>query len=287
MPLLTTTEIADLPLPEDPGMLPLPTPLVAAAVVASLFAASWIFARRRAGMAVVPERPHDPVPWNGIDVLQVLLIHVAVAFAGVAGASAEAPLVTRLAIGGLATIVGTIFSLAYLLARGASLGDVGIGDPRPAADLRLALGGLALVVAPVLAFAYVVNLFVPYRHQLVDLLIEQRAPAALALAGFTAVVVAPIAEEMFFRRVLQGWLEKRLPGDGGGQAVGLAAAAFSLAHVGQGLAWLPLFPLALVLGYLVRRTGSIVPSILLHALFNAVSLAILLLQIPGPAAAGG
>jgi len=287
MPLLMTTEIADLPVPDDPGTLPLPMPLVAVAVAASLLAVSWIVARRRAGMPVVAERPHEPVPWNGIDVLQVLLIHVAVAFAGVAGLSAHAPLVTRLAISGLATVVGSVFSLAYLIARGASLRDVGIGDPRPAADLRLALGGLALVLAPVLAFASLVNLLVPYRHQLVDLLLEHRDPAALALAAFSAVVAAPIAEELFFRRVLQGWLEKRLPGDGGGQAVALAAAAFALAHFGQGLAFLPLYPLALVLGHLVLRTGSIVPSILLHALFNAVSLGSLLLQAPGPTPAGG
>jgi membrane protease YdiL (CAAX protease family) len=287
MPLLMTTEIADLPLPEDVGVLPLPVPLVAAAVAASLLTLSWIVARRRAGRAIVPERPHEPVPWNGIDVLQVLLIHVAVAFAGVAGLPQDAPLVTRLAINGLATAVGTIFSLAYLIARGASLVDVGIGTPRPAADLRLALGGLALVVAPVLACAYLVNLLVPYEHPLVDLLLEHRDPAAITLAGVSAVVTAPIAEEFFFRRVLQGWLEKRLPGDGGWQAVALAAAAFALAHVGQGLAFLPLFPLAFVLGLLVQRTGSIVPSILLHALFNAVSLGLLLLQAPGPASAGG
>lgn len=287
MPPLMTTEIADLPLPEDAGLVPLPVPLVAAAVAASLLVTAWIVSRRRAGLAIVPSRPHEPVPWGGVDVLQVLLIHVAVAFVGVAGLSAGAPFVTRLAVNGLATVVGTVFSLAYLIARGASLGDVGIGDPRPAADLRLALGGLALVVAPILACAYLVNLLVPYKHPLIDLLLEHRDPAALALAGFSAVVAAPIAEELFFRRVLQGWLEKRLPGDGGGQAVALAAAAFALAHFGQGLAFLPLYPLALVLGHLVLRTGSIVPSILLHALFNAVSLGALLLQAPGPAAAGG
>lgn len=285
MPPLMTTEIADLPLPDD-AALPVPAPLVVAAVAASLVVLAWIVARLRGGQAIVPERLHDPVPWNGIDVLQVLLIHVAVAVAGVAGLAPDSPLVTRLAINGLATAVGTIFSLAYLIARGASLVDVGIGAPRPAADLRLALGGLALVVAPVLTCAALVNLFVPYEHPIVDLLLADRDPAALALAGFSAVVAAPVAEEFFFRRVLQGWLEKRLPGDGW-QAVALAAAAFALAHVGQGLAFLPLFPLALVLGHLVRRTGSIVPSILLHACFNAVSLGLVLLQAPGPASAGG
>jgi membrane protease YdiL (CAAX protease family) len=282
----------ELPLPELPevldgaGILPVPVPLVVAAVAASLLAVTWIVRRRRAGLPVVAARPHEPVPWSGIDVLQALLIHVAVAFAGVAGLAEDAPLAIRLAVSCLATAVGTVFSLAYLIARGASLADLGLGDLRPAEDLRLAVGGLALVVAPVLAFAYAVNLWVPYEHPIVDLLRAQRDSTALAIVAVSAVVVAPLAEELFFRRVLQGWLEKRLPQADGGQAVGLAAAAFALAHAGQGLAFLPLFPLALVLGHLVRRTGSILPAVLLHGLFNAVSLALLLLQTPAPAAAG-
>lgn len=279
-----TTEIADLPLPEDAGLVPLPVPLVAAAVAASLLVTAWIVARRRAGLAIVPSRPHEPVPWGGVDVLQVLLIHVAVAFVGVAGLSAGAPFVTRLAVNGLATVVGTVFSLAYLIARGASLGDVGIGDPRPAADLRLALGGLALVVAPVLAFAYAVNRIVPYEHPILDLLQSQRDPGALAIVVVSAVVVAPLAEELFFRRVLQGWLEKRLPDSDGSRAIGLAAAAFALAHAGHGLAFLPLFPLAVVLGHLVQRTGSILAATLLHGLFNAVSVGLLLWQLAARAA---
>lgn len=286
------TKRDELPLPElpevldGPGILPVPAPLVVAAVAASLLVVTWIVRRRRAGLPVVAARPQEPVPWSGIDVLQTLLIHVAVAFAGVAGLAEEAPLAIRLAVSGLATAVGMVFSLAYLIARGASLTDLGLGDVRPAEDLRLAVGGLALVVAPVLAFAYAVNMWVPYEHPIVDLLRAQRDSTALAIVALSAVVVAPLAEELFFRRVLQGWLEKRLPQADGGQAVGLAAAAFALAHAGQGLAFLPLFPLALVLGHLVRRTGSIVPAVLLHGLFNAVSLALLLLQTPAPAAAG-
>jgi membrane protease YdiL (CAAX protease family) len=51
------------------------------------------------------------------------------------------------------------------------------------------------------------------------------------------------------------------------------------------LAFLPLFPLALVLGLVAERTGSIVPCVFLHAMFNAVSVFLLLAQ-PGRGAAG-
>jgi membrane protease YdiL (CAAX protease family) len=43
---------------------------------------------------------------------------------------------------------------------------------------------------------------------------------------------------------------------------------------------------AIVLGLIAERTGSIVPSVLLHAMFNAVSVFILLAQ-PGRGAATG
>ena len=282
-----SSDAADLPLPEVPAVAPVPVPLIVVAVAASLLAAAWVVRRRRAGLPVVAARPHEPVPWGGGDVLQVLLIQIAVAFAGVAGLAEDAPLVTKLAVGCLATAVGTIFSLAYLIARGASLRDLGLGDPRPAADLRLALGGLALVVAPVLALAYSVNRIVPYEHPILDLLQTQRDPVALAIVVVSAVVVAPLAEELFFRRVLQGWLEKRLPDSDGGRAIGLAAAAFALAHAGHGLAFLPLFPLAVVLGHLVHRTGSILAAMLLHALFNAVSVGLLLWQLAAQGVAAG
>jgi membrane protease YdiL (CAAX protease family) len=271
---------------DTPEVVPLPMPLVAVAVAASLIAAAWVVRRWRAGLPVVAARPREPVPWGGVDVLQVLLIHVVVVVLGFAGLSADAPLATRLAVSGLATAVGTVFSVAYLIARGASLADLGLGGVRPREDLALALGGLALVVAPVLACAYLVSLWVPYEHPIVDLLQAERSVVALAIVAVSAVIVAPVAEELFFRRVLQGWLEKRLPRADGGQAIGLAAAAFALAHAGQGLAFLPLYPLAIVLGFLVRRTGSLLPAILLHGMFNAVSLLLILLQAPTGGAGG-
>jgi len=130
---------------------------------------------------------------------------------------------------------------------------------------------LALVVFPLLMMAAALNAIMQYEHPVVDLLESHRDLTAVA------IVVAPLTEEFFFRRVLQGWLEKHFVDDAG-VAVSLSAIAFASAHAGQGLAFLPLFPLALVLGWIARQTGSIVPSTLLHAMFNAVSVFLLLAQ---------
>ena len=67
----------------------------------------------------------------------------------------------------------------------------------------------------------------------------------------------------------------------GGLAIAGTAVLFAGAHVGQGLAWVPLVGLGIVLGVLARQTGSIVPGILAHALFNAVSVVLVLMQ-PAP-----
>lgn len=48
--------------------------------------------------------------------------------------------------------------------------------------------------------------------------------------------------------------------------------AFAAVHVGQGVAPIPLFFFALVLGYLYQRTHRLTPSIAAHVVFNSASL---------------
>jgi membrane protease YdiL (CAAX protease family) len=246
-----------------------------------------ILGRLRAGAPAITPRPHEPVPWNGLDVLQVLALHVVVLAVGLAGLREEDGLAKLIPLDLIAKLAATAFSIAYLSARGASLADLGLAPLRPAADLRIAAAGVALLVAPLLTLAALLDAVVPYQHPIIDFMTTHRDPASLALVVLSAVVAAPLAEEFFFRRVLQGWLEKILPDGDGRMAVALSAALFALLHLGQGLAYVPLFPLGLVLGTIARRTGSIVPCILLHALFNAVSVALLVWQTAAPALPAG
>ena len=246
-----------------------------------------ILSRWRQGLPVVPRREHEPVPWNGFDVLQVLVLHFVVISLGLSGVRSEHGPGKLIPLDLLAKLVATAFGIAYLVARGASLGDLGLAPLRPAADLRIAAAGVALLVAPLLALAGLLNILVPYAHPVIDFMRLHRDPWSIAMVTASAVVAAPLAEEFFFRRVLQGWLEKRLPDHDARAAVAVAAALFAFAHVGQGLAFVPLLPLGLVLGFIARRTGSIVPCILLHALFNAVSVALLVWQTAAPTLPAG
>lgn len=250
------------------------------AVVASVWAAAVLMHRLRRGEPAVSPRPHPPVCWGGADVAAVLLgyLTLATALAGIVGEGDD--LGPRLVANAATTLLAAGLGIAILRSRGADWRMLGLQSASMAADLRLAIHALALIVAPILALAGVLDRIEPYRHPVVDFLAAHRDWGSLAIVLFTAVVVAPCAEEFFFRRVLQGWLEKRLPERQGSGAVVVSAAAFALAHWGQGLAYVPLFPFGIVLGAIALRTGSIVPCILLHALFNAVSIAVVLLTVP-------
>ncbi|MDF1661993.1 MAG: type II CAAX endopeptidase family protein [Planctomycetota bacterium] len=80
-----------------------------------------------------------------------------------------------------------------------------------------------------------------------------------------------LAEEFYFRGVLQPALEKRLPKY---PALIVGALLFALAHVAADqhfLRMLVFFP-GLLFGWLKMRSGSIVPSVLFHAFSNLVYL---------------
>jgi membrane protease YdiL (CAAX protease family) len=99
---------------------------------------------------------------------------------------------------------------------------------------------------------------------------DWRGPVQLFLL---ALLVAPVAEELFFRGVLleaiwtagrRAWL-----------AIALSALVFGLVHVPQPQTVLPLVTMGLVLGYVRVRYRSLVPCVLAHALFNARTMVML------------
>ena len=87
-------------------------------------------------------------------------------------------------------------------------------------------------------------------------------------------IIAPVLEELVFRGLLQGEFGRtkwgKLQRFGVSFANVLTSALFVLAHglrMGLG-AWTVLLP-SLILGWLKDRCGSVVPCIVVHALFNA------------------
>ncbi len=91
-----------------------------------------------------------------------------------------------------------------------------------------------------------------------------------SVAIILAVIVGPIAEEVFFRGLVQSMFRRYF----GSPWVGIVAASimFVLVHeVPQD--WAPLFVLSIVLGYNYERCGRLYPVFLIHAVFNAINIA--------------
>ncbi len=92
-------------------------------------------------------------------------------------------------------------------------------------------------------------------------------PSIIALV-FLAIVVAPINEELLFRGGIFRFLYQKLPS---WAAILISSILFAAMH-GNWLSFLPLILLGSLLCLLTQKSGSLKPSIFLHALFNLHSI---------------
>ncbi len=112
-----------------------------------------------------------------------------------------------------------------------------------------------------------------------DLLYAIRDGSPTVRAGLiaAAVLIAPLIEEIVFRGIIQSGLRQAGVVARPWHAIVATAALFALIHGNVAYqAWPGLFVLALGLGYVYERTGSLWSSILIHAIFNALNIAMVL-----------
>lgn len=110
-------------------------------------------------------------------------------------------------------------------------------------------------------------------HELLQQLIENSDATASGLLIISAVVFAPVFEEFIFRGLLQTFFVGIMGSTSRWLAIFATSAVFAIIHLG-GVPWqvLPgLFCLSLMLGWLYEKHGSLLPCIVLHALFNGVN----------------
>jgi uncharacterized protein len=146
----------------------------------------------------------------------------------------------------------------------------------PAKALRQALQMLLLVLPVVALGSWLVDILWSDpggSNPMLELVLQGSDAWALACFAVTAVVVAPLFEEILFRGVLLPVLGTWLGPNG---AVALSAALFAAAHLSLG-EWIPLFLLGIGLGVLRLRSGRLASCVLLHALWNSLTFANLLL----------
>lgn len=117
-----------------------------------------------------------------------------------------------------AMLVGNIVAVLIILVNallliafrtGASLRDFGIAPKQMLADVRLGVLGFILLAPPVYALQGVlVHVWKPSKHPLVEMFKESPDPLFFFVVFVSAALVAPLFEEIVFRVLLQGFLEK-------------------------------------------------------------------------------
>ena len=180
--------------------------------------------------------------------------------------------------------------------------DVGLSFSHLRSNVKLGLIGFFLIVPPVIALQSLLTMWVPYEHPTLNALTADRSTLTFLAILVSAGIVTPVFEEFIFRVLIQGFLQ-RWAAIGqknlslillGGQLteqpavethkrmplwpIFASAAIFALMHSGQGPAPVPLFFLAIGLGYLYLRSHSAIPGIIVHLMLNVWSLIFLAVQ---------
>jgi membrane protease YdiL (CAAX protease family) len=106
---------------------------------------------------------------------------------------------------GLLVVVGSLISLRL----GATARDFGFSARQLWSDLKLGLTGFVMLAPPVYAIqGLLVYFWKPSKHPLMEMFKESPDPGFFAVLFAAAAVVAPLFEELVFRVLLQGLLEK-------------------------------------------------------------------------------
>lgn len=190
-----------------------------------------------------------------------------------------------MAAGSVASLLTMLLAILYLrLFRAATWSDLGLRLDHAWPDIRNGVGTFLVVAVPIYTLHWLANLFFEPQqgHPIVEAVV--RFPGFFWLSLVTAVIVAPVAEEFFFRGLLLGWLDS-LPTardiDARGRPqlafwpVILTSLGFAMLHLGHGAAPVALFFFSMVLGWLYQRHHRLLPCIALHAALNGTSMLLL------------
>lgn len=229
------------------------------------------------------DRPNDaPVqttPWSGRDILLAFLAGAGVGLALVViTAVAMAVLQVELSVAGQ-TALFTFMVYASTFAAVWYFALKRHRAPWDAIGMRNPGWGPLLVMIPLALLLMIVNLLI---LSLISVLMgeftnpqrEAFAPGGVmtnedfAFLFVTVAVMAPIAEEVFFRGMFYRYLRKRFRV---AAAAVVSAILFAAAHATP-ILLAPMIVLGIALALVVERYESLYPAILLHALNNGIAI---------------
>ncbi len=311
--------------------------VLASAVLASMGAAwVWVLGRILKRQPLLPTASDLPrrVPWGPGSLILVVLAWVAANFGAMflyavplrVDLKHWEPLpADKLVISALSNVflLGMVPLLLGLSTRGKTrLADLGLKPEGLGHQVRTGIMSF-LILTPLvfLINGLAILIWTPNKHELEKMMVTAEPSFSFAwLAFLTAVVLAPSAEELLFRGILQGWLmrefgkrpQRRKESELGAVAdleldqlaqpedapetpvppsetrtetgaswtpIVITSLLFAAAHYAQWPAPLAIFFLSMGLGLVYQRTGSLVTSVVIHALFNSVSTTALIVQM--------
>lgn len=212
----------------------------------------WLLAGALLG-GLLPEDPNDPTTERGL-----------------------------LLVGNVAQLCGAAACVAIGAGNHrAGAGGFLLGERRLPRDAAWALAGWLSAMAVCSVVLWLTQLTVRavepnypvFEHDVIKALQQGMMPAWVLWIG--AVVIAPLAEESFFRGLLQPYLTTLLRRPR--LAIVLVGLVFGVIHAGGGDSPQPhvvpaMSALGIVLGVVYARTGSLLSPMLVHAAFNAKTL---------------
>lgn len=262
--------------------------MIAVLLIGGLFGSLWLWCgivqrwyEGQPALELATETRRSPSPlavlaslaWAGLNLVDQLL----------ADSRSEIPAPTpsliftsaMLALGVLLTLAGLLFLEGRWRLR-----DAGIRLSEGSTSFQLGCAAFLVAILPT-GLALLASYSFRSRetqHRLLQVLQEHPDPLIIIGLGVTAVLIAPLCEELLFRVTLQTWLALRC---GPQVAIPVIAILFAAIH-----GWrdsFALLPLSLTLGYVYDRRHDYLAVVTAHGLFNLANLTLALLADPSAA----
>ncbi len=229
--------------------------------------ATWHSAPEAEGAAPSePRTPPDKLP-SRLAANLYLVIGIALL---IANSALDLDTLARYAVGSALLVLLALLALLFMRAERLEIRATARFHRAETRATLLALASVPSLWITGVALNLISALIFGYTTPVPPTIFPRTALEAVALA-LTTMVAAPIFEEIMFRGYVQRAYERR--GIWAGIVVG--GLIFSLYHL-RFQSVFALIPVALALGFVAWRTGSIYPAMLMHAAYNTIATAVLI-----------
>lgn len=196
--------------------------LVMGLLAGSLFLWWQAFKKLASGSPLLKAESRKPVPWGMVDLIVIFIITFGALVAGqsLAYRLFDIPLLgndeemnphhlsVAIFSSSLSLLGACLVTVILLIIRGASWRDLGLQVRMMFSDVKLGGAAFVMLAPPMYFLQFLLTRLWPSEHPLQTLLLEDPQINVVLGAALTAVVVAPLTEEIFFRLIFQGWMEK-------------------------------------------------------------------------------